>query len=55
MSKQLAVSSTFSILALAAVALFAPGSADLPGTGNETGATTGIAAPAFSVELLLLD
>jgi hypothetical protein len=55
MSKQLSVASAFSILALSALALFAPGSARLSGPDIETGATIEIAAPAFSAELPLLD
>ena len=55
MSKQLALASAFSVFALSALALFAPGSAYLPGTSEQTGATIEIAAPAFSVELPLLD
>jgi hypothetical protein len=52
MSRQLAVSSAFSVFALAALALFAPGSARLPDS-METGATIEIAAPAFSAEALI--
>ncbi len=55
MSKQLSVASAFSILALAALALFAPGSARLGGADMETGATIEIAAPALTAELPLLD
>jgi hypothetical protein len=55
MSKQLSVASTFSIIALCAVALLAPGSARLGGGQIETGATTEIAAPAFMAELPLVD
>lgn len=55
MSRQLSVASTFSIFALSALALFAPGSARLSELVSETGATTGIAAPAFAVDLPLLD
>ena len=55
MSKQLSVASAFSILALSALALFAPGSARLSELGNATGATSELAAPVFSVELPLLD
>ena len=51
MSKQLSVASAFSIFALAALALFAPGSARLGGAESETGATTGIAAPALTALL----
>ena len=54
MSRQLSVASAFSILALSALALFAPGSARLGGD-IETGATTEIAAPAFMAELPLFD
>ena len=54
MSKQLALASAFSVFAMSALALFAPGSARLSGD-RDTGATTEIAAPAFSVELPLLD
>lgn len=55
MSKQLAVASAFSILAMSALALFAPGTARVPGSGPDRGATIEIAAPAFAVELPLLD
>lgn len=51
MSKQLSVASAFSIFALSALALLAPGSARLPDLASETGATTGIAAPAFMAQL----
>ncbi|BBC74315.1 conserved hypothetical protein [Altererythrobacter sp. B11] len=55
MSRQLALSSAFSIFALAALALLAPGSAhpsDLFADGEmQTGATIEIAAPAFSAAL----
>ena len=53
MSKQLSVASAFSVFALSALALFAPGAADLP--DDATGATIEIAAPAFSVSVPLLD
>ena len=46
MSRQLAVSSAFSVFALSALALLAPGSTRLGG-GMETGAPTEIAAPAL--------
>ena len=52
MSKQLSVASAFSILALSALALFAPRSA---APDIDRGATTEIAAPAFMAELPLLD
>jgi hypothetical protein len=55
MSKQLSVASAFSIFALSALALFAPGSARLSELHSETGAAIGIAAPAFSAELPLID
>jgi hypothetical protein len=55
MSKQLSVASAFSIFALSALALFAPGSARLSELDSATGATTGIAAPAFVAELPFLD
>jgi hypothetical protein len=54
MSKQLAVASAFSVFALSALALFAPGSARV-GEPTATGATIEIAAPAFSAELPFLD
>ena len=50
MSKQLTLASALSILALSALALFTSVS---PQTGNETGATNEIAAPAFLAELPL--
>jgi hypothetical protein len=55
MSRQLSVASAFSIFALSALALFAPGSARVSDLVGETGATTGIAAPAFAIELPALD
>ena len=55
MSKQLSVASAFSILALSALALFAPGSARLSALDNATGATSELAAPAFMAELPLID
>jgi hypothetical protein len=55
MSRQLSVASAFSIFALSALALFAPGSARVSDLVSATGATTGIAAPAFTAELPLLD
>jgi hypothetical protein len=54
MSKQLAVASAFSVFAMSALALFAPGSARVPGSTLDAPAIE-IAAPAFSVELPLLD
>jgi hypothetical protein len=55
MSRQLSVASAFSIFALSALALFAPGSARVSELGIETGATIEIAAPAFMAELPLFD
>jgi hypothetical protein len=55
MSKQLAVASAFSVFAMSALALFAPGSARLPGSDLDRGATIEVAAPAFSTALSLLD
>jgi hypothetical protein len=55
MSRQLSVVSAFSILALSALALFAPGSARLGELVIGTGAAIEIAAPAFSAELPLID
>ena len=54
MSRQLSVASAFSIFALSALALFAPGSARVSNLANETGAATGIAAPAFELKLPLI-
>jgi hypothetical protein len=51
MSRQLAVTSAFSIFALSALALFAPGSARVPDLATQTGATITIAAPALTAEL----
>lgn len=51
MSRQLAVSSTFSIFALSALALFAPGSVRVADLATQTGATISIAAPALTAEL----
>ena len=54
MSRQLSVASAFSIFALSALALFAPGSAGVSDLVSETGATSGLAAPSFMSELPLL-
>ena len=58
MSKQLALASAFSVFAMSAVALFAPGAARVPGSGLERPASE-ISAPMFAVEfsspLALLD
>jgi hypothetical protein len=55
MSKQLSVASAFSVFALSALALFAPGSAHVSDAADGTGATIEIAAPAFSAELPSFD
>ena len=55
MSRQLSVASAFSIFALSALAVLAPGSARVSELDAETGATTRIAAPAFMAELPLID
>lgn len=53
MSKQLSVASAFSIFALSALALLAPGSARVSELDIDTDAATGIAAPAFMADLSL--
>jgi hypothetical protein len=55
MSKQLTVASAFSVFALSALALFAPGSARVSDVLQAKGATIAIAAPQFSAHLPLLD
>ena len=50
MSKQLAVASAFSVFAMSALALFAPGAARMPGSELYARASTEIAAPTFAVE-----
>jgi hypothetical protein len=55
MSKQLAVASAFSVFALSALALFAPGSARVPGSTLDSGPAIEIAAPMISVKLPLVD
>ena len=45
MSKQLAVASAFSVFAMSALALFAPGAARLPGSGLEP---PEMSAPSFA-------
>jgi len=55
MSKQLAVASAFSVFAMSALALFAPGSARVSDMALHEGATIEIAAPSFSVEIPLFD
>ncbi len=49
MSKQLAVASAFSVFAMSALALFAPGAARVPGSGLER---PGVSAPAFASDVL---
>jgi hypothetical protein len=49
MSKQLAVASAFSVFAMSALALFAPGAARVPGSSLDE--RPAIAAPMFAVEL----
>ena len=51
MSKQLAVASAFSVFALSALALFAPGAARVPGSDLGRPASE-IAAPTFAVDFL---
>ena len=51
MSKQLAVASAFSVFAMSALALFAPGAARVPGSGLDGRSASAIAAPAFAVEM----
>ena len=51
MSKQLAVASAFSVFAMSALALFAPGAARVPGSGLDERAAIEIAAPTFTVEM----
>ena len=53
MSKQLTIASAFSVFALSALALFAPGSARIGELATGTGATMELAAPALSAQLLL--
>jgi len=50
MSRQLAIASTFSVLALSALALFAPGPAPIPDSMPK-GATGEIAAPTLTAKL----
>ena len=51
MSKQLAVTSAFSVFALSALALLAPGSLRVSDLATQTGATIGIAAPELVAKL----
>jgi hypothetical protein len=55
MSRQLAVASAFSILALSALALFPPRPAGSHGFAQPKGATIEIAAPALSAYWPLID
>ena len=59
MSKQLAVASAFSVFAMSALALFAPGAARVPGSGLYERPSSEISAPLFAVDraspLALLD
>ena len=55
MSNQLSVASAFSVFALSALALFAPGSAPVNDAHEDTGAKIELAAHGFAVELPLLD
>ena len=59
MSKQLSVASAFSVFAMSALALFAPGAARLPGSGLDQLPDTAVAPPVFAVDfvspLALLD
>ena len=50
MSKQLAVASAFSVFAMSALALFAPGAARVPGSGLDYSPATEIAGPVFALE-----
>ena len=51
MSKQLAVSSAFSIFAVSALALLAPGSVRVSDLALQTGMTIAVAAPVFAARL----
>ena len=55
MSKQLAVASAFSVFAMSALALFAPGSAHVPGSAMDDPPAFALAVPSFAVKLPLLD
>jgi hypothetical protein len=52
MSKQLAVASAFSVFAMSALALFAPGAARVPGSSLDQRATGATAAPLFAGDFL---
>ena len=49
MSRQLAVASAFSVFAMSALALFAPGAARVPGSGLDE--RPAVSAPAFALDL----
>ena len=51
MSKQLAVASAFSVFAMSALALFAPGAARMPDSGLVERSASEFAAPVLAVEL----
>ena len=51
MSKQLAVASAFSVFAMSALALFAPGAARVPGSDLDQRPSSAISAPLFAVEM----
>ena len=55
MSKQLAVASAFSVFAMSALALFAPGSAGAPGNAMDDPPPFALTVPSFSVVMPLLD
>jgi len=50
MSKQLALASAFSVFAMSALALFAPGAARVPGSGLDRPSGE-IAGPVFAVDI----
>lgn len=57
MSRQLAISASFSVLAMAAFALFQTGLSPVaqPGSAQQTGAETEVTAPAFDRHAPVLD
>ena len=52
MSKQLAVASAFSVFAMSALALFAPGAARVPGSGLGERSASALSAPVFAVDFV---
>ena len=52
MSKQLAVASAFSVFAMSALALFAPGAARVPGSELAQRPAIEFAAPVFAVDFV---